>query len=337
MNMKDIAEKAGVSISTVSKVLNNKAGDISESTRKKVLDVIKEHNYQPYGVKNGFRNKTNIIALIIPSISKNYYARILESAEKEASAAGYSIAVYCSGFSVKTEQKLIKTVESKDFDGLILVAAAENSSNRLKKCSKPVVIIGKGYDNFPSFYFDYSKIGEQAVAKLIDYNHKNIGCIVELHQEEFLRGAKLAMSQAGLPAGNLFHTRIAGDTDIEKAIKRFTSLGVTAFFSSSIKITSHIYKFATKRYWEIPKDFSLISFEDETASDIFFPPVSTVRISLEETAALSARSLINLIENGMAVPHMNEGGISVIKTASMSLPVAGKEKNIVVIINSKKN
>lgn len=341
MNMKDIANIAGVSISTVSKVVNDKAADISESTRKKVLDVIKKHKYHPYGLKSGAKYGMRILALIIPSVSKMYYGRLLESIEKEAAQNGYALSIFCSMFDKNREHRLIMTVADGYYDGLVLVTFSGANASKYKNYKKPFVVIGVPFDHISSFYFDYVGMCERAVFELLEHKHKNIGCVFDDHSEEFIQGAKFAVSKAGLSADKLSCADLTSSTagigetsiaaGIEKEVEHLLSLGITAFFCGSVKIAACIYKLMDKSNWKIGRDVSLIAFEDEEVPDIFFPEISTVRINFENVASKAVNGLINFIDNGIIKTRSSKCDFLLKRTAGIAFPPSVKGREIVVI------
>ena len=119
VTIKDIAREAGVSVTTVSRVLNNKA-DVSDKTREKVLKIIDRLNYNPNSIARGLvMNKTYTIGLIVPDISNAFFAEIAKAIEDELREYGYSV-IFCNTDNDKDREKeSIDLLRSKQVDGLI--------------------------------------------------------------------------------------------------------------------------------------------------------------------------------------------------------------------------
>ena len=121
MNIKDIAKLAGVSTSTISKVLNNKDGDISDETRKKVLDIIKEYQYVPFSkVRQNLPLKSHLLGLLITETIDGI-EQIIYGVEHQAAEEGYSIIVCNCENDVKKQEKHMSILLSKNVEGTLLL------------------------------------------------------------------------------------------------------------------------------------------------------------------------------------------------------------------------
>lgn len=122
ITIKDIADLAGVSKTTVSKVLNNKDQKISEATRQKILDIIKETNYVPNKMAQSLvTKKTKTIGLIIPDIRNPFFTDIARGAEDKAVNEGYNIILCNTDESLYKEELAFNTLSEKMVDGIILL------------------------------------------------------------------------------------------------------------------------------------------------------------------------------------------------------------------------
>lgn len=134
VTLKQIADSLGLSVATVSKVLNNKDYDISEPTKKMVLDKAKELNYTVNEIAKSMKtNRTKTLGIIIPDIKNSFFTDMATAIEEEAIKNGYSIFLSNSYEKLEREIYQIKTLISKRADGIIIAATNERDSIREKK------------------------------------------------------------------------------------------------------------------------------------------------------------------------------------------------------------
>ncbi len=130
--IKDVANKSGVGIATVSRVLNN-SSQISPQTYEKVMKVIKELNYVPNATgKKLSQNRTHVIAVIVPVINHPYFAKLIEEIELAADARGYSILVASSQHRIEREREILKRIAQNEADGAIFVTHYEHKEEEFK-------------------------------------------------------------------------------------------------------------------------------------------------------------------------------------------------------------
>ena len=121
MTIKDIANAAGVSPSTVSKVINQKDANISEETRQRVLQVIEDSNYIPYaGVRGKLLAQNNQIALILPSLKNGFYAEFADTVQRLVRKQGFSLIIQSSSGDIQTEQAILSELSDAYIAGLLL-------------------------------------------------------------------------------------------------------------------------------------------------------------------------------------------------------------------------
>ena len=141
ITIKDIAKKANVSVSTVSRVINNKP-DVNEKTREKVINIIKKYNYQPNDVARGLKLKeTFSIGLVIPDISNPFFPEVARGVEDCGNDSSYSVILSNTDNNNKREQNAIKFMLNKQIDGIILTLSTQNKDilYNLEENNIPVV------------------------------------------------------------------------------------------------------------------------------------------------------------------------------------------------------
>lgn len=182
--MKDVARKAGVSVATVSYVING-TKSISPATCEKVRQAIKELNYSPDQTAKSFKTgRKYMIAFIVPDISNNYFANIIDSLEQELRAAGYTLIITNSKASVDLEIEQLKHLTSGIVDGIVLASSAKNYKEIASYIPDgfPVVLIDRRLKGCP---FDIISVSdkdaiEKGMEYLISCGHTRIGYIGDI-------------------------------------------------------------------------------------------------------------------------------------------------------------
>ena len=146
ITIKDIAKQAGVSIATVSKVINNQ-GRIGEETRKKIGKIIEENHYSPNRIAVSMIKKTsNMIVVMVPDIFTKFYAEIIQGAENTCKARGYSVLVYATNAELKEEYSFFDNPFIKSADGILCIPSF-NDAALYQRYKKPLVLVDRYIDN----------------------------------------------------------------------------------------------------------------------------------------------------------------------------------------------
>lgn len=179
--IKDVAKHAGVSIATVSHTING-TKYVTPETRQRVLQAIEELNYTTNQTAKSFKTgKKNIIAFIVPDISNNYFANIVDAMEDELGKSGYHLILTNSKESIEREIQHLKYLTSGIVDGIILASAAQNYSEIAPWIPKdfPIVLIDRKLDNCPLDIINISDANaiSSGISRLILNGHTRIGYI----------------------------------------------------------------------------------------------------------------------------------------------------------------
>ena len=164
----DVARVAGVSMATVSRVVNGNA-NVKEKTRQKVLDAIAELDYRPNAVARGLASKrTTTVGVILPTITSTYFAAITRGVDDIASMYKYNMILANSDNDVEKEEKVLETFLSKQVDGIVYMGSSldEKIRTSLKNSRTPVVLVGTidGDKEIPSVNIDYHLAAYQSVS-----------------------------------------------------------------------------------------------------------------------------------------------------------------------------
>jgi LacI family transcriptional regulator len=304
--IEDIAVKANVSVSTVSRVLNNVAGKyrISRDTQKLVLKTAKELKYQPNQLARGLRlKKTHTIGLIVPDISNPFFACITDTIQSAAHRVGYSIVVCNTDDKLELEVEHTQLLVSKGVDGLIVLPVGQGSDHfrRLRKENIPFVLVDRYFEDLDahSVLIDNFKGSYEAVEHLISRGHVRIGLIEGLPGASTTRGRRAgylaALASHGIPLdesllrGQSFRKE-TGYTET-KALLR-TDNPPTAIFATNDLITLGALEAIYEKGLNIPEDVSLVAFDEIDFNPFLRCPLTTVIQPREEMGEMAVKILV---------------------------------------------
>ena len=308
LTISDIAKIAGVSKTTVSFVLNNKEG-ISEETRQRVLDVIKETNYKPaLNSKRLYFQKTFTIAVVFDKATYRsdnlFYFDIMNTLLKRCTSYNYSL-VYSEYSYVDEILTLPEQILNKDVDGLIflkdvpLVLVAT-----LRNLDIPFVVADDHSDHNSLFTVkvDYRLAAYTAVKYLIDQGHRRIGFIGNMHLPAFytqiFSGYQKALREARLPLQLSWSFEKVHDRE---TVELYTAQMLsekewpTAIFCMEDILAIELIRYLQKRKVAVPDDISVISIDDIILSNLIYPSLTTVAIDKEQIGSSAIDILVDLI------------------------------------------
>jgi LacI family transcriptional regulator len=308
--LKNIANQVGVSIPTVSRVLNGKSKHyrISEETQGLILKVAKELNYSPNQLARGLRLKrTNTLGYITPDISNPFFSNIAKVVEKYARKQGYSIILCDSEENTDIEADSIQLLADRKIDGLIISPVGQ-SVDHLKEIYNrniPIVLIDRFFPDFdfPYVASDNYKGALEATSYLIECGHIRIAYIQGLKNtspnNERVKGFKDAHRNFGIEfddsliVGNSFGEE-NGYIEMKLLVKRNNK--PSAVFAGSNLISLGALKALAEENLKVPDDISMISFDDQPYSRFLATPMTTVSQQGSQIGQLATKILIDLIE-----------------------------------------
>lgn len=183
VTIKDIARELGISIATVSRVLNN-SGYASEEVRQKVINAAKEMNYQPNAIAKSLKNqKTNTIGVLVPDISNPYFITIAKGIEDVLEGSEYSLIFASSDEDQEKEKKMVKILLEKRVDALVLATSGQNKEiiETIKQSNIPVTLVDRKIPELKEFtdlvVEDNVKGAFDLTNYLIETNHQKIGVV----------------------------------------------------------------------------------------------------------------------------------------------------------------
>lgn len=313
----DVARLAGVTPTTVSRVINNR-GYISEKTKKRVQEAMDELGYQPNEIARSLtKQKSNTIGVIVPHISHPYFAKLISNLENEAAKKDYKIILCNSKEKAEKEKQYLDMCKSNRVAGII-ICSGNVESNKINTGGIPVVLLEKNFEEGKlGIQCDNYQGGKLATEHLIECGCKKILHLSGVIDEE-------------MPADNREKAFIdvCSKNEIEYFIKKYdidtynqinyydyikAALneieGVDGIFASSDLIAAQVIQVCNEIKIRIPEDIKLVGFDDVDISQLTTPRITTVHQPIKEMARLS----IGLIDAKYNNIEVNEKTILSIK------------------------
>jgi LacI family transcriptional regulator len=317
VTIKDVAEKAGVSISTVSHVING-TRFVSDELNQRVLSVMDEMGYYPNVLAQGLRRGgTKTIGLVVPDNSNPFFAEIAHTIEDLGFKNGYSVILCNSHGDLDREDTYLRLLISKQVDGVIFISAGSNSKHlgELTKRNIPIVVVDRELENMPmdNVLVNNENGGYKATRHLLDLGHTNIACVTgptELTPSAARCGGYIkALQEAGKPVREDY--MVSGNFQFqggEQAISRLFALDMppTAIFLCNDLMALGAIQALRKLNIKVPEDVSIIGFDDIKLSSITFPALTTIAQPKSDIAGKAVYLLIKRIqtEEDMAVERI---------------------------------
>ncbi len=297
--MKDVAELAGVATMTVSRVLNNSA-PVTEETRERVHQAIRQLNYKPNPVARSLRQaKSNSIGIIVPNFYDPFFAQCAHAISLVAKKYRYSISVTISDEDAGIEFAEASLMVLNHVEGLAVIPASVGGSrlNRSEFHATHIVALDrpvKGH-RFNSVLVENRRGVEIAVKHLIEHGHTRIDFLGLAHKlytfDQRYEGYSDAMRQAGLKPVRYFTCGTEEETCalIRKELSRRDA--PTAFFMGNNLVMRHALHSFSRLDVRIPDDVAVAGFDDFEMADIFKPSITVVRQPSHELGRVAAELL----------------------------------------------
>jgi LacI family transcriptional regulator len=310
-SIREVADRAGVAISSVSRVLSNHP-DVSEQMRVRVLSAVRDLGYQPDLLAQGLRSRiTHSIGFVVGDISNPLLAEIVKGAESTLRDAGYSMLLTNSEGDAQMDAEHVGLLERRRVDGLLLSLAAEDHHDTLAALARlqiPVVVVDRDLPasvRASAVLSDHRQGMRAAVEHLLDLGHRRIGLIAGASvRPSRERQAALAETYAGRGLAPTYLVR-EGSFDSRHA-GRATQLMLnepdppTALIVGGNQLLSGALGEIARRRLQLGRDISLVSCDVVPLSEQFQPPIAVIRRDTDEIGRVAARLLLDRL--GRASP-----------------------------------
>lgn len=301
--IKDVAKEAGVAPSTVSLVLNKK-GYVSEETRLKVEAAVKKLNYIPSEMaRNLSLQRTNIIGVIVPSISHPFFSELAEALETELYSLGYKMMLCCTKYKENSERKFIEMLKRQTMDGIIMGAHSLDVSI-YEGLKEPVIAFDRYLnDNIPIVHCDHCTGGRLAAEAFLQHDcHHVIG--IEGYQgvhtpaNDYHKVFHETMGQNGVTTDILEMpwNAFTYEDFLATAEKLFEEYqDIDGIFGSDMAIASCM-RVATQRGYHIPQDIKMVAYDGTGMTQTGIQPITAVRQPIETLAAIAAQKVVSKVK-----------------------------------------
>ena len=315
-SIRDVAKEAGVSISTVSHVINQ-TRFVSDNKQSNVYAAMKKLNYTPNRLASSLRRKdkrTNTLGLLIPDSANPFFAEVLRGVEDTCFDAGFSVFLCNSDDDPQKELNYIKVLLGNQIDGIILVSTGTHNDSLevLANSRIPSVLVDRvvSTGGIDSVLVDNETGGYQAGEYLINLGHRRVGCITGpsllTPSAARVQGFKRAISKNGFEVTD--ELIMSGDFRAQSgfnAAKKMIALDdlPTAVFACNDMMAVGALHAFDEAGLRVPDDISIIGFDDIALASFTKPPLTTIAQPGQNMGLLAAEMVINRIENPKLSPR----------------------------------
>ena len=310
--LKHVADHAGVSQATVSRVLNDRPG-VAESTRRAVLQAMSQLGYEHGRLRPARR--TGLVGLIVPELDNPVFPRFAQAVESRLAREGLTTVLCTSTPSGMGETDYLDVLQDHAVTGIVLISGehADTSADHqryhdLRDSGVPLVLVNGRDDDLldiAAVTVDHAEVTRLAVAHLASLGHARIG--LALGPARYVTAARLrlgyldGLERAGLPADlDLTTDTIYGIEGGHAAGATLLPLGVTAVVCASDRMALGVIRAARERGLEVPTDLSVVGFDDAGPNAFFDPPLTSVQQPFDSMASAVVQLLTTQITDADA-------------------------------------
>nr|WP_239534033.1 LacI family DNA-binding transcriptional regulator [Thalassobacillus pellis] len=311
VTIKDVAKAANVSISTVSRVLNN-SGYTSANVKERVNKAVEELKFQKNMVATAMiKKQTQTFGLIIPDIKNIFYGELTRAIEDKAHKLGFNVILCNTDNDLEKESEYLNFLIRKGIDGIIFSTPETNDMN-VREVMKsrpdlPIIILGSKVKNvrLDEVLVDNFEGSYTATRHLIDLGHERIGYIGGQPDSystiERQRGYLAALEDNGITSNPTYIEldEFKIDSGFEKGKKLLAEEDrPTAIFAANDAIAVGVYKAARELGLRIPEDLSVIGFDDSQFAEIVFPELTTIRTPIAQMGEKTVELAVQIVKDG---------------------------------------
>ncbi|MQA84493.1 MAG: substrate-binding domain-containing protein [Streptosporangiales bacterium] len=302
MNIRDVAAAAGVSVATVSRVLNPTSDPVRPETRQRVIEAIERLGYRPNDLARALlQRRTNVVGLVVPDISNPYYPAVVRGVEDAASAAGYRVVLCNTDRDVEKMDAYLDTLVKSRADGIVVAgggmgggpegqggrkgAAGTLSPQLFEPYGTKIVLVGRHDLPYPSVQIDNVGAAREATRHLTSLGHRRIafiaGPLVSHTVQDRLAGYRAALAEDGVPAEEGLVRE--GDFQEPSGYAATRALiedgqGPTGIVAANDRMAFGAMAALADLGLRVPEDVSLVGFDDVSIASYLRPALTTVAV-----------------------------------------------------------
>jgi LacI family transcriptional regulator len=309
ITMRDIAKRAGVSVVTVSRALNNKP-DINETTKESILKIAHDLDYAPHDLARSLiTKKTKTIGIIIPNNEDPFYAKIVGGISNEIRERGYSVILCSSHSDADEELRLFRLLRGKRVDGMLIYPAQEDDRYiaELKNIDIPFVLLNRHTEALECDYVMNDNVHGtfSAVSELISRGYRQIVYVcakpMASSGQERIDGCKMAIKKHRLPPASL--SILTCDETIQSCYELVKNLNqdpdreFDALFLWDDRLAIGAIKALLEDDKQIPGDVAVVGYDDIEITEYLFPSLTTVRQPTYQIGKTATQILLDRLES----------------------------------------
>ena len=313
----DVARRAGVSLSTASRVINDNGYPVAEATRQRVLEAVSALNYSPSVLARALVTKrTQIVGVIVGDVEDPYFAEIVRGVEDVARRVGYLVIVCNADRDPTTEVSYLRTLLDYRVDGVILAGGGVLDEAyrqphvqvvaQLEQQGTVVVALAEVAAAVPRVTIDNREAAAEMTRYVVGLGHQRIGVIAGPERittaQSRLQGIRDVLGVCGLPCDRLVNGEFAVEGGERAAEALFSREPMpTAIIAVNDQMAVGALTAAHRRGLHVPNDLTIVGFGDTIAARQAWPPLTTVSVPRHEMGALAMRGLLEQVQGGPPV------------------------------------
>lgn len=304
-----VAEQAGVSKTTVSRILNGNYAHTKDETKNRVLRVIQELDYRPNALAKGLKSlHTNVVGIVLSNLKNPFWTTVLEGVEDACQHLGYNLMICNSSEQPGMEEQYIKEFQMRRLDGIVINPTVRNLElySKLAAGKYPMVIINRRVPGLDVHHvvMNNRKGAAMAVQQLLHNGRRNIAAFVYDNPyvstwKERIDGYRSAMEENGLSPEDLRILELDQNSDtVKPAIVRYLRQHpeIDAVFSTNNMLTLEIIEAVKQMGLKMPEHIGIVSYDETVWSKHLDPPLTTIMQPGYKMGYLAAKMLIKTIK-----------------------------------------
>ncbi len=308
-SIKDVAKEAGVSIATVSRVLNE-IDVVNDETKKKVQDAIKKLGYRPNIVARSLKTqRTKTIGILIPDISSQFYPEVVRGAEDVANIYDYNVILCNSDLDEDKEKEYLRVLKEKMVDGILYMSSAlkPEITELISELNLKTVLVESTdpEGTYPSVSIDNVKAAYEATNYLIKKGNKDIAFIGVKEDAgnawaERYKGFQKAMEENGFTINKdmVYFGSLKSEVGYKGIVKILKAVdSIDAVFCASDQVAMGAINALRAHQLSVPQDVDVMGFNNIDLASVYYPNLTTVGLPIYDMGSIAMRMLIKLINN----------------------------------------
>jgi LacI family transcriptional regulator len=312
--IRDVAREAGVSVATVSRVLNN-SGPVRDQTRVRITEVARRLHYTPNSAARSLSTRqTHTVGVVLPDLHGEFFSEVIRGIDQVVQAEGWHLLVSSSHAARSAVEAALQAMRGR-VDGLLVMSPdlelATLSTNLPERLPVVLMNCGAGGGAYDSLNIDNYSGAHAMITYLVGLGHRRIALLEgpERNQDarERLRGALAALADAGIGCGDRFRGDFSEESGHAAALRLLDcARRPTALFAANDSMAIGALSALRERGVEVPSDISVAGFDDIPIARFVSPQLTTVRVSIPALGERATKRLFEVMRRGEPQQRVQE-------------------------------